>query len=200
MQMNFTKEFKPSGDYLNGFVRDYSTNKTNSFLEIIPSSTVDKWYPLTNLFNYNSQCSHWASSSEGSKEPKSFLKIKVRRFGMVISHYSLRSHCDNNCTMTSWVFEASRDGKHFDVLSNKTNSSDLNDGATKLYEINPSNKIYNLFRIRQTNKTRIGYVNMRIAKIDLFGLLVTMDRKTCICNKQGISKLCLFVSFIIRNC
>ena len=197
--MNFTKEFKPSEDYLNGFVRDYSTNKNNSFLEFIPSSTISS-FPLTNLFDYNSKCSHWASNVEGSSVPKSFLKIKVRRFGMVISHYSLRSHCDNDCTMTSWVFEASNNGRRYDVLSNKTDSTDLNNGETKLYEVNPSNKIYNLFRIRQTNGTRQGYINMRIAKIDLFGLLVTMDRKTCICRKQGIIKICLFVLFIIRNC
>ena len=196
--MNFTKDFKPRGDYLNGFVREYSTNNTSLF-EIIPSST-DNGYPLTSLFDYGSKCSHWASYIN-SELFKSFLKIKVRKFGIVISHYSIRSHCDNNYVMTSWVFEASNDGKRFDILSNITNSTDLNNGEIKLYEVNPSNKIYNIFRIRQTSKTRKGCANMRIAKIDLFGLLVTIGKKTCNYNNHnGINKVCLFVLFIMRNC
>ena len=176
--MNFNKEFKPSGDNLNGFVRDYSNNKENSFIEIIPSSTVDG-YPLTNIFNYSSMCEHWASDA-GVDGLGAFLKIRIKRFGLVLSHFSIISHCDSDCSMISWVFEASSDGIHYDALVNKTNSGDLDAGALKLYEVNPMNKKYKVFRVRQTSPTRKGFTNMRIAKIDIFGY-ITMGRNTCKC-------------------
>ena len=196
--MNFTKEFKPSGGYLNGFVRDYANNRENSFIEVIPSSTITG-YPLTNIFYYNSNCSHWASKMN-EDGLNSFLKIKVKKFGLVISHFSIISNCDSQCTMTSWIFEASSDGKHYDTLVNKTNSADLDAGALKLYEVNPMNKIYNVFRIRQTSVTRLGYVNMRIAKIDVFGLLVTVKQKTCMYYRNSNNIIHFVLIFMIYSC
>ena len=196
--MNFTKEFKPSGGYLNGFVRDYVNNSENSFIEFIPSSTFNG-YPITNIFDYSSMCTHWGSL-EAEDGLNSFLKIKVKRFGLVISHFSIISHCDNRWTMTSWIFEASSDGKHYDTLVNKTNSADLDAGALKLYEVNPMNKIYNVFRIRQTSVTRLGNANMRIAKIDVFGLLVTVKQKTCMYYRNSNNKLHFVLIFMIYSC
>ena len=190
--MALIKQFSPSGDNLNGFVRNY-VNTSNNLLKFIPSSSISS-FTIDKLLNYTSSSNHWASDySDGLN---SFLKIKVIKFGLVLSHFSIRSHYENVRTMRSWVFEASNDGFRYDVLIKREESDDLNNNAVKLYEVNQMNKVYSIFRVRQTNMTSGSSYNMRVGKIDLFGMLVTREKK-CTCLQKN-HHLCKFFIAIIQ--
>ena len=185
--------FVPGDDYLSGFVRNY-VNTPSSLFKFISSSSVSG-YPLENLFNYSSDTLHWASTYEDGL--KSYLKIKVCGFGLILSHFSIRSHNSVGQAIRNWVFEASRDGLRYDVLLNKTNSDDLISNALKLYEVNSMNKAYSSFRIRQTNVTAARDTKMRIGKIDFFGMLFSRSNCSCKMNKKNYL-LCVFmVSFFL---
>ena len=199
--MELTKVFEPSGNNLTGFVRNY-VETNNSLLKFIASSSLSsQGYGFENLFDYSNVYKHWASELKDGLN--SFLKIKVCKFGLVLSHFSIRSHYQNNFTMRSWVFEASNDGKHYDVLVKRDNSNELNDNAIKLYDVNPMNKVYSVFRIRQTNPTLVNSKNMRISKIDLFGVLVTMARNTCnhnnAYNRFILNRIIMFIHFTVNK-
>ena len=82
--------------------------------------------------------------------------------------------------MRQWTLEGSNDNINYEILHAKESNSDLSSNAIGQYQINPDNKGYKYFRIKQKTDTVSGYSNMRISGIDFFGVYrKTLHECTC---------------------
>ena len=159
--------FPVNSDKLNGALKSYKTKGTPA-IQLIPSSTIASDFSVSNILDYNSADSHWASNSNEGFNANLVVKFVDDRF--LVTHYSIRSHPSSDCYMQAWTLEGSIDNDKYEMLHNKTKNDDLINSGIGEYKINPRKKGFRYFRIKQTMKTILNHENMRISGLDFFGV------------------------------
>ena len=172
--------FSLSDEYFKGAI--YSFAKTNHpRLKLSVTSNHSSNYDMNKIVDYETPDAHWASIFDESLQQHLTISFTNNQY-FYITHYSLMSHYYNPDIMRSWDFSGSIDGYRWTTLHSVIDSSDLESNGIGLYEINPINNYFSLFRIHMTNHSSSGNAQMRIMKIDLFGYLFIPN----ICSRNPI--------------
>ena len=128
--------FPVNSDKLNGALKSYKTNGTPA-IQLIPSST-ESAYSVSNILDYDSAVSHWASSNNEGLNANLIVKFVDDRF--LVTHYSIRSHPNSYYYMQAWTLEGSTDNVNYEMLHKKTQNTDLINNGIGQYKINPRKK------------------------------------------------------------
>ena len=185
--------FPVNSDKLNGVLKNFK-NKGTPNIKLIPSSTQGT-YAVSNILDFNSADSHWASSYSDGLNSNLVVKFVDDRF--LITHYSIRSHQSTENYMQAWTLEASIDDINYETLHNKTKNEELINNTIRQYKINPRKKGFQYFRIKQTMKTVYESTNMRISGLDFFGTYPFVCQCPNTCKISNNNNLCLLFCILL---
>ena len=157
----------------------YSFSK-NGFprIRISVSSNVSETYSLRNIFDYLTPNAHWASDYDSSYQQHLTIEFLGNKY-FLIEKYSIQSHSSDIYYLYSWKFTGSNNGINWTTLHSATQVTDLALSGVGIYQINPSNALYSMFRIQMTGPTISGDNSMRISKIDLYGFIYSHSNQIC---------------------
>lgn len=173
------QDFIPKENKLYGLLHNYVLTGYPAIELHQSSATNETLYPKTAILEADNPNSHWVSNTftSTSNEYMIFTLSKVK---LQISHYSLRSHPSDACTMSSWEFYGSQNNGTYSLLHYTNNTNVLYSSGIGFFEVNPLHKTYQSFKIRMTTMTDASECTskMRISGFELFGKLVSLSCQT----------------------
>ena len=192
------KTFTPQDNKLVGLLNFFYVNSW-PVVKLFPSSVLDNFKP-GQIFEINVNSSHWASELNTNNDQ--FLVISFPMNRLKLTHYSLRSHCDDPCIMNGWNLYGSNDNNSaYKLIHSREGTTKLGINEIAFYKINEEIPAYTYYKITQTSqnsKTGCPY-RMRISGFEMFGKIgspIEFNIKTCVKKHQPISFLISLYIFV----
>jgi len=109
--------------------------------------------------------SGWASQNL----PNSWILFDFKERKVSIISYSMKDFC----MIRSWKVEGSTDGSTFEIIDNKVDSTDFQNGGgrEKNFPVQPNNKYYRYIRMTSTIMTWHNYDVFALYRVEFFGFV-----------------------------
>ena len=131
------------------------------------------------IFHDNEIADHWVSE-DGDNE---YVMFTFNSIKPILTHYSIKSHPQQQFYIRSWSFWGSNDKSAWNILHSMSGSNDLKDFNVKTYRINNTNReAYRYYKIKKEGYGEVEDNRMRIADVEFFGHFIGFP--TCFIKEQ----------------
>ena len=181
--------FKYSGNPFDGIVNYLKQiDQLDDIISIHVTSVYGDHYQK--YIFHDSVKNHWVSENGGNE----YIIFSFNAIKPIITHYSIRSHENDQYYLRSWSFWGSNDKNSWTKLHSKYASTDLRRFNVKTYKVdNTENIAYKHYKIKKEANAASDN-RMRIAYIEFFGTIFGFP--TCYISKGTFLKKLLLMVFV----
>ena len=142
-------------------------------------TSVFKFYDKEYIFHDSTVSDHWVSE-DGDNE---YVMFTFNIIKPILTHYSIKSHTQEQYYIRSWSFWGSNDNSTWNKLHSMSGSNDLKDFNVKTYQLNNSKReSYRYYKIQKEGFGEVEDNRMRIADVEFFGYFIIFP--TCYIQKH----------------
>ena len=143
------------------------------------------------VLEYSNEESHYLSNKKDGLNAYYIIQTDKP---FLVTHYSFRSHPDNNAYVRAWILDGSLNGSHYERLDTRSESDILKNSGVAHFEINPAKKLYSYFRLKNTAVTLVPDYLLRISALDFYGTFY-YKKNSCFIKINYLNKIpfCIFV-------
>ena len=99
--------------------------------------------------------------------PNSWIQFDFKERKVSITSYSM----NDRYKVKSWKVEGSTDGSTFEIIDNKVDSTDFQNGGEKNFPVQSNNKYYRYIRITSTSKNWYDCDYFQLFRVEFFGFV-----------------------------
>ena len=185
--------FKYKGKGFEGVVNYLKKiDQLDNIINVNVSSVFDG-FDANSIFHDDEYFSHWVSE-DGENE---FVIFTFNFVKPILTHYTIRSHSQDQFYLRSWTFSGSNNLSDWIELHSNSHSTDLQNLQAKTYKINNNmKKPFRYYRIKKTGSNEIEDERMRVWDVEFFGSFINLP--TCFISKHFIiKKLFVMILFLL---